>query len=268
LGFPTLKECSVHLGRHLIFDGKTKIITQGWEIKKSLSEDEIKDIMTLRSKMFDEIKKLKTIPHDPIPAEFTPTDAYFGGFFDGDGRFDTHGKSGQRHTVVQKYPEICNLFKQTFGGTMYFCSGKNAYAWDIHTGADEFLRRIAPHIVGKKKQADMILAMKPGDATKTHAALSKLKGKGAGAIYDKNTGVEGGATFTPVRDLPKGVFNEHGRHFVAQIQYEKKIYKLGKFKNPEDAHELYMRVKKDITMSKANGKTMDMSAYNVSTTKR
>lgn len=265
--FETLKHTSEFFQKHLQFQKRQVIVVGDWEIRKSLTPEDITNIEKKRLQLFDELKDMKTTPYDAVSENVTPSDIYLAGYSDGDCTFDTHGKSGQSHAMTQKNNTMCEIFKRIFGGTIHF-SKKKCYVWEIYTGADDFLARISPYVIGKKKQVDMIMAMKPGEALKVHAQLSLLKGKGKRAtplIDQYNAG--NAQQFTPVRDLPKGVFKEHNK-YRSQIQFDKKIYHLGKFDEIEQAEELYKKVKREITRAKSNGHVMDMSAYHVSTTKK
>lgn len=267
--FATLKECAQSLGLvSLAFIGREVIRSRSWEIRKSLTPDEVAAIKAKRKELFVELKELKKKPHDPIPDDYVPTDAYFAGFFDGDGKVGVTGKSGHCHSIDQKYPAICNLFKRAYGGTccQYTHGG---WKWSIYTFGDEFIRRIAPFIQGKKKQVTLVLNMKAGDAQEVHANLRLLKGKGERETpridrYNRGEGPQ----FTAARELPKGVFPTCGGKYLAQIQHSKTIYVLGKFTKPSDAHDLYNKVKHDVAMAKANGRAIDLSMYHASTTKK
>lgn len=267
--YETLDYCSKSMGYvKLAFKKQDKIICGDWEIKKKFTKEEIDQIKRKREELYLLLKEMKTIPHEEIPDDIEVSDAYFAGFFDGDGRFNTNGKSAQNHRVDQKYPQICKLFQKTFGGTVCYCKSKNQWNWEIYTGANEFVKRIAPYIVGKKKQAELILNMNPGESSKVHAELRDLKGKGKMKTPEIDSINGGNPQYTtPVRKLPKGVFKNNSTEYRAQIQHNKKIYNLGVFTDINEAHQKYLEVKRGIIMAKVNKQEYDMTGYHLSTTK-
>lgn len=268
--YETLKICSKAFNySNFAFKKRDKIIYNDWEIKKKFNKDEIENIQNIRKDLYQKLQEIKTKPHEPIPDTIEVSDAYFAGFFDGDGRFNTNGKSAQNHSITQKYPEICKLFQKTFGGTVCYCKSKNQWNWEIYTGAADFVRRIAPYIVGKKKQAELILNMKAGESSKVHAELRDMKGKGKMKTPEIDSINGGNPQYTtPVRELPKGVFRKNSTEYRAQIQHNKKIYNLGVFTDINQAHQKYLEVKNGISMAKVNKEEYDMSQYHLSTTKR
>lgn len=263
--FDTLKACQQHFGTHLAFNKKEIIKYRDWEIRKSLSEAQITDIKRKRMQLFEELKLFRDLPHDSIPAELTPSIAYCSGFFDGDGRIMTNGKSGQNHSISQKYPDICNLFKRTFGGTV--CRSRHCiYSWEIYTGAELFMESIAPYLVGKKEQASLVLNMQPGQAMNVAIALRALKGKGNPKTPRMDRHRLGIPAFkTTIRDLPRGVFKDYGgTRYRAQIQYNNRLYIIGHYYDPQEAHDRYCEARKRIIMCKAAGQQPDLSDYRLS----
>ena len=80
---------------------------------------------------------------------------YAAGFFDGDGCFGLSHR-GHRHVVVQKYKPVCTAFQEVFGG--YVNHRKTGhYVWEINKGAAAFVKQIAHYLIGKSKQAEIIL---------------------------------------------------------------------------------------------------------------
>lgn len=189
-------------------------------------------------------------------------------FVDGEITFDTSKRFVQHHTINQASRPICDLFRRNFGGRVNQVESGIFY-WGIHTGADDFLKRIAPYVFGKKKQVDLIMDMKPGEGEKVHAELRKLKGKGnpkTAKIDRYNSG--NGIKYT-IKELPRGVFQDRNKLRV-QLQYKMKVYHLGRFEGDEieEAKELYLKVKRHIVQSEAAGNVPDFSAYQLSGIKR
>lgn len=263
--YDTLKECSKDMKySKLAFKKQDKIICGNWEIKKKFTKDEINEMKKKRQELYSLLKEMKTTPHQEIPEDIQVSDAYFAGFFDGDGRFNTKGKSAQNHCISQKYPEICKLFHRTFGGTICYNPSKNQWNWEIYTGGSDFLKRISPYIVGKKKQAELIINMNPGESSKVHAQLRDLKGKGKMKTPEIDSINAGNPQYkTPVRALPKGVFKNNSTEYRAQLQHNKHSYVLGVFTDINEAHEKYLEVKRGIVMAKVNKEEYDMSGYPV-----
>ena len=255
--FESLKDCKKYFNRNLAFKKKPEIIFDNWYIKKSLSKDDINKIKQERINISLELKKYKQTPHDTIDYTNEIPHSYFAGFFDGDGRFNTFGKSGQNHSITQKYPEICNLFKYKYGGTVCYRKDSDTWAWEIYTDADKFLTNISPYIVGKKKQSDTILNMKAGDGQVTHALLRTFKANHNAPTPLINK-INNGNVYihkTPIKTLPKGVFKYgySGKPYIAQIQYNKVIYKLGLCDTICEAEELYNTVHNAIMLEKRGG---------------
>jgi hypothetical protein len=261
--FKSLKDCKKHFNRHLAFKKQSEILFDNWCIKKSLSKYDISIIKKERINICLELKKYKQTPHNTIDCSNVISHAYFAGFFDGDGKFNTFGKSGQNHSITQKYPEICNLFKYKYGGTVYYRKGSDTWTWEIYTDADKFLNYIAPYIVGKKKQCEVIINMKPGDGQITHALLRTFKAthNALTPLIDKINDGNKHEHKTPVKTLPKGVFKYgySGKPYIAQIQYNKAIYKLGLCDTICEAEELYNTVHDAIMLEKRGGPKADLN---------
>jgi len=122
-------------------------------------------------------------------------------------------------------------------------------------------------MVGKKKQVDLILNMKPGEAHQIHVKLRELKGKCTAptpCIDNINAGK--GPEYTAIKKLPTGV-HVNGRvssnRIKAQIQHNKKIYVLGLFDvgQEEEAHNLFLEYKKNIALEKRGGPKVDLSKF-------
>lgn len=263
--YQTLKECSKSMNySNFAFKKRDKIIFGDWEIKKKFNKEEIENISSVRKNVYERLQLCKTIPHEQIPDNIEVSDPYFAGFFDGDGRFKPEGKSGHEHSVSQKYPEICKLFQRTFGGTFYFSDCNSQWTWRIATFGGDFIKRIAPYIVGKKKQAELILNMNPGESSKVYAELRDLKGKGKmNTSKIDNIKADIPQYKTPVRELPKGVLKNNSREYRAQLQHNKHSYLLGVFTDIKEAEQKYLEVKRGITMAKAHKEEYDMTGYHV-----
>lgn len=78
--FDTLKDCKEHFGSNLAFKKRDSFMWKHWEIRKSLTDAEIAEIKTKRQAIFENLRDFKEMPHDEIPLDVKPSDAYFGGF--------------------------------------------------------------------------------------------------------------------------------------------------------------------------------------------
>lgn len=207
------------------------------------------------------LSALKHSPHDEISPGTTRTAAYFAGFFDGDGNIDTPYRSSQRHRITQKTEPICQFFREKYGGNVYKHHNKTnnniIYTWEIWEGADEFLRKIAPFVIGKKKQVDLVLNMKPGEAPKTAKLLAELKG-GGGRIKENKPVKE---YKLPVKQIPPGVVVRPNNRYQATIGIGKVHHSLGIFDDVESASERCKLVRKLIRQARARNEEPDLSQY-------
>lgn len=80
LKFDTLKDCKEHFGASLAFKQRDIFVWRDWEIRKSLTDAEIQEIKDKRQAIFEDLRDFKEMPHDEIPLDVKPSDAYFGGF--------------------------------------------------------------------------------------------------------------------------------------------------------------------------------------------
>jgi hypothetical protein len=219
----------------------------------------------------DDLKKLKHIEHDPISEEINPTDAYFAGFSDGEITLDVHGKNSQHHTISQSYRPICDAFERRFGGTIRWSIPPNSvFVWTIYTFADKFLKTIAPYIVGKKAQVDLILGMKIGQAADIHCALRELKGNigpGLTPKIDRHLAGNGRVYVNPPKELPMGVHPSHNGKFIALMKRGKEQYSLGSFDTVEAALAQYEKYKYLVEAEKRGGPKVDL-AFNTVESKR
>jgi hypothetical protein len=219
-----------------------------------------------RQKLKVRLSELKKIQHDPIPEDLNPHLAYFGGFFDGEGCIDAHGKSSQHHTINQLWRPICDLFQRRFGGIVYRSQARerkrnDSWVWNINTFADDFVKEVAPYIVGKKAQVDLILAMKPGDAMDVHCKLRELKGN-IGSTQtrkiDAHRAGESPSFARPPKELPRGVFAWNGK-FIASIRHKKVQHNLGSFDTVEEAQAQYKHYKALVEAEKRGGPEVDLT---------
>jgi hypothetical protein len=241
-----------------------KVIQSSLIIKKREADMVLKDLKSAskieKAEALKELRALKHIPHDEIPITLVPTDAYFGGFSDGEVTFDTHGKTSQKHGFPQSHRPICDLFQRTFGGNVYFSKPpNNVWKWEIYSFADKFLKRVAPYIVGKKAQVDMILAMKPGEAADIHCKLRELKGNIGFATtkIDRHLAGEGRVYVRPPKALPRGVHCSD-KKYIALIKHQKVDYTLGIFETVEEAQAQYEKYKLLVEAEKRGGPKVDL----------
>lgn len=214
-----------------------------------------------RDELAERMHILKHVEHDAIPASVTPSDAYFGGFTDGEGCFDTHGKSCQHHSITQSWRAICDVYERRWGGKIGWSKRKKAFTWTIHVFADEFLRAVAPYIVGKKAQVDLILAMKPGEAMDVHCKLRELKGNYTRATPKIDAYLAGdGPTFKfPAKQLPRGVHANADGKFTVMLRHKKVEYNLGTFATVEEAATQYRKYKGLVEAEKRGGPAVDLA---------
>jgi hypothetical protein len=267
--FETMIECSNFIGRKqkLQFKNDEIIVLNDWRIQRILSNEEIKDIKEKRLAIDLQIKKFKSEAHDLISEDIKPSIPYLSGVCDGEICLQVNGKSSQHHSITQKYTPILDLFKRLYGGGVNYRKSSNTFAWEINSFAKEFLTEVWPFIVGKKKQVDLILNMKPGEASQIHVKLRELKGKYTAStpcIDNINSG--NGPEYKPIKKLPTGVYvngRASSNRIKAQIQYNKKIYVLGLFDvgQEEEAHNLFLEYKKNISLEKRGGPKVDLSEF-------
>jgi hypothetical protein len=94
-------------------------------------------------------------------------DAYFAGFFDGEGciRIQSSHKGTSWHirvTCVQRNPAPLLLMVERYGGAAgKFSKGRNEDMWTWYAmgpKAAAFLERVLPYLIVKREQAEMALA--------------------------------------------------------------------------------------------------------------
>ena len=144
-----------------------------WQyIENPVKEDEAR---ARRKKLEIELSAMKHVEHLPIDIELSKP--YIAGFVDGDGHLGASGSSAQCHAVSQKYIAICDALKREYGGCIWRNSTTGVYKWTLCRNAKDFLIGIAPYLIEKRKQAELILGMKAGEGKAVKAALSLLKGR-------------------------------------------------------------------------------------------
>ena len=117
----------------------------------------------------------------------------------------------------------------------------------------------------------LLLNMKPGEAPEIYVKLRELKGNCTSptprvdALKEGAPGIKPTVTkpHTAPKKLPTGVFYYNKKNnknkIVAQIQYNKKIYKLKVFDvdKADEAHRLYLQYKNAISLEKRGGPKID-----------
>jgi len=214
------------------------------------------------------LKELRNTAHDPIPDDVMPSVAYFAGFADGEITFDANGKNYQHHNITQKYRPILDLFQKRWGGRVNVSkktdTRNESYYWDIYTLADKFLEQIAPFIVGKREQVDLIQTMKPGEGQLVHAKLRDLKGNYTAPTVKIDNINNGNARVykLPPKQLPRGVHRiKSSGKYHALLRHDKVQYTLGSFDTAEDAKAKYDEVCEAVQKWKHGGPPVDLSVY-------
>jgi hypothetical protein len=143
----------------------------------------LEDAMERRKVLENELVALKRVEHHSISEKLSKP--FMAGFVDGDGCLRVWGSKAQVHSVSQKYVSICDALQRQYGGTVCFNKEKQLYAWYVNKNAQMFLEDVAPFLIEKRKQAELILGMKAGEAKSVAAALSLLKGNKKRAHEEK-----------------------------------------------------------------------------------
>ncbi len=157
--------------------GKNRIKSVGnctWQyIENPVKEDEAR---ARRKRLEIELSEMKHVEHLPIDIKLPKP--YIAGFVDGDGHLGASGSSAQCHSVSQKYVAICDALKREYGGALSGATLSQAsFNGPISTRAKDFLIGIAPYLIEKRQQAELLLGMKAGEGKAVKAALSLLKGR-------------------------------------------------------------------------------------------
>ncbi len=257
--FESAKDCADYFEiKTLILKNGQKIINN-WKITKKYTEDELQQLKKERITIDEQLKKFKKESYDEISIDIIPSMPWRAGILDGVGTFDTEGKSSQRHSITQKYSQLPELFKRLYGGSLYYNKSKDTHGWSVRSEANKMIQDIAEFIIGKKKQVELLLNMKQGEASKIHVALREIKGNNTGRKpkIDAIKTLSDDTSDTKIKDLPKGVFyyGKKKDQCVAQIQYNKKVYQLGIFKieEKEKASELYLKYTDALSAEKRGG---------------
>lgn len=270
LTFKKMSDISKHLDKKINLTSY-KTIVDSWEITKIYKNSDETRIAIKKYEIDKLLRKYHHEPHDDIPNDLVPSKAWIAGVMDGEAHFAVNGKSGQHHSITQKWPQLLQLMHRLYGGSIWYRKGSDTWAWSVHTEAKRLVKDIAPFIHGKKKQVELLLNMKPGEAPQVHVKLRELKGNCTAPtprIDALNEGAPGiRATVekehTAPRKLPTGVFQSgtSKTRVKAQIQYDKKIYVLGMFDvdKADEAHELYLKYKDAISAMKRGGPKVDFS---------
>ncbi len=262
--FDSFKDCADHFKLKQKLKVNEKKIINNWEIKKEYTNDEIKTILQKRIDIDAQLKKYHITPHDLIPEDIKPSIPWIAGVCDGECTFDTNGKSAMHVSITQKYRPLLDLFKRLYGGSVWHRTGSDTYGWQVHTEAKQLIQDIYPYIRGKKKQVELLINMKPGEAPEIHVKLRELKGNHTyktpriDALKEGAHGIRATVTkpHTDPKKMPTGVFRYNNDDTIfTQIQYNKKVYKLGVFDSDQvdEAHELYLKYKKAISEEKKGG---------------
>jgi hypothetical protein len=270
LEFDNGVECANYFGLKKELVQKSNYIENGdWVIKKKYSEEEIEDIHLQRRDIEQKLKNYKETPHDEIAEDIIPSIPWRAGVIDGEGSLNVNGKSGQHHSITQKYKPLLELFKRLYGGSLYYRKGSDTYGWEASREAYRLLREVGPYVQGKKKQADLILNMKPGEAPQVHVKLRELKANctiptpSIDAIKNGAPGIKASQTkpHKPPKTLPKGLFLLPSQNIKVQIQYDKKVFRLGVFemKDIKEAEELYQKYADAISLEKRGGAKADFT---------
>lgn len=207
------------------------------------------------------IREYHNTPHDDIPVHIKPSNAYFGGFMDGEGCLNAKGKNIQHHSFDQRHRPICDLFERNWFGKVSHIKPKDTYRWEIHTMAGTFLAAIAPYMVGKKKQVELIMNMQPGEGDMIHAKLRELKGNCTAPTPRIDAYNSGNAIVykQPVKKLPKGVYLSSENRYMVKIRHKNKEHCLGTFDTIDEAAEQYNTYKRKVEEEKRNGPVVDLS---------
>lgn len=267
--FDTLTDCQKHFNKKPIKFTNDQSVIGNWTIKKKYTSEQMEQFMQVKSDIDKQLRMFHNTAHDEIPVDIVPSHAWIAGIMDGEGTFDTNGKSGQHHGITQKWRPLLDLFKRLYGGSVWYRKGSDTFGWEVYTEAKRLVQEISPYIRGKKKQVDLLLNMKPGEAPEIHVKLRELKGNCTAttprvdALKDGAHGIKATVTkpHTAPRKLPTGVFKFGlgDNRIKAQIQYKKKIYILGVFDadKSDDAHQLYLQYKNAISLEKRGGPKVD-----------
>lgn len=124
-----------------------------------------------------ELKAMKQMEHRPVD-RFLP-DAYFAGFMDADGCFTICGSRGILK-VSQKWRQVLYAYEVAFGGHVSSSRSTHwqCYQYTLRAQDDvmDAVRRMLPHLVEKKGQAELMLALTKENAVTSKTELGLLHG--------------------------------------------------------------------------------------------
>ena len=148
-----------------------KLNDKTWRLKKV----DKTQITLKKNQIRAELKRLKTIPHNPIN-DTLPLE-YFAGFFDAEGNIGVSNFNRIEVKVAQKYRAVCDAFKNKFGGEV--CHQSNhAFSWYIknYEGCMRFIDDILPYSIEKKQQLELVKNMPVNGAPEVAKKLREFKG--------------------------------------------------------------------------------------------
>jgi len=167
--FSKLSDASLHFGgtkntlsNHLLGQ-KSKLFSE-WNITRRYDRITLKQA---KKDIDDQLRIYKKEPHIEITNR--PHNAYYAGFFDGEGTIRTKNLRAQ---APQLYTPILESLQRSFGGQVRWAGNK--YLWITHgKEAEKFYNAILPYVLGKYPQIIIALANPNDDCSES---LQKYKG--------------------------------------------------------------------------------------------
>lgn len=158
------------IGEHIMFQlletgsGRNAV----WKtLENPITADYVK---AKRQELESVLKEMKKTEHTKISGLLQPP--YAAGFADGEACFDIGSIQ-----VGQKYRAICDALQLQYGGRVRKRKDKDAYNWEVYGNkARNCLQDIAPHLIEKREQANLILNLQAGCRAQVKASLRLLKG--------------------------------------------------------------------------------------------
>ena len=176
--FSGAKEASKKIGVCLktVYNSMEKdYAIKGWNFMKIPNPVTSEIVKRNREDLVVALQDMKKVEHEPIK-QILPK-PYIAGFVDAEGCLRAIGKNSTTIAVAQKYRAVCDaICKQYSGNVSYVEKDHPAFVWSIHAGAKDFLRDIAPFLIEKRGQAELLLNMKAGEGRAVKAALRLMKG--------------------------------------------------------------------------------------------
>lgn len=259
--FKTVKEAASRTSiTNLKIPKDQKVYNHGdWSFEMVLTPQDVIDMKAKRVYVRNELKRYHHTAHDPIDDKFFPSTAYLAGLLDGEASFDASGKSCQEIEVAQKHKPLLEMLWRCYGGSLAYAKSRDNWVWSIRKcdNADKILESVYPYLQGKKKQAELLINMKPGTGLLVHATLRELKGKYTAPTpkIDKMTEESSNQIGGKIKELPRGVF-KHLDVYQASIGVNKTTYSLGCFKTVEEAKEKYDKYKALAQREKRSGEKL------------